>query len=134
MTDPKPRDDALISAEKRSEDGRFIVPPLSPGRPKGARNKLGEKFVEDLLADWEEHGVAAIAEVRAEKPDQYLKVVASVIPKELNVTVQDYDDLSDDELAARFAAAAARLVGGHALGGRGRAKGEGEGRTAPLPN
>lgn len=57
------------------------------GRPKGARSKLGEKFLEDLLASWETSGVAAIAKVIEEKPDQYLKVVASILPKEIAAEV-----------------------------------------------
>ncbi len=53
------------------------------GRPKGARNKLGEKFLEDMYADFKVHGPSVIAQVREEKPDQYLKVVASILPKEI---------------------------------------------------
>ncbi|WP_247645042.1 DUF5681 domain-containing protein [Brucella pituitosa] len=30
------------------------------GRPKGARNKLGESFLEDLLHSWEAQGPAVI--------------------------------------------------------------------------
>lgn len=82
------------------------------GRPKGARHKLGEKFLEDMLADFETHGKAVIEKVRTDDPTQYLKVVASILPKELNVTVSEYDDLSDDELAERFAAIASQLGNG----------------------
>jgi hypothetical protein len=102
--------DALISEEKRDEHGRFVVPPVSPGRPKGARNKLGEAFLQDMLADWEAHGVAAIEAVRDEKPDAYLKVVASILPKELNLRVSEFDDLTDDQLARQLAAIAAQLA------------------------
>ena len=88
------------------------------GRPKGARNKLGEAFITDMLADWEQHGVAVIEAVRAEKPDQYLKVVASILPKELNVKVSELDDLSDDEIDRRLAALAKELArAGFDLGG-----------------
>jgi hypothetical protein len=80
------------------------------GRPKGARNKLGEAFLQDMLADWQEHGVAAIAKVRDEKPDQYLKVVASVLPKELNVRVDEFADLDDSQLARQLAAIASQLA------------------------
>lgn len=80
------------------------------GRPKGARNKLGEEFLQDMLADWAKHGAEAIQKVRAEKPDQYLKVVASVLPKELNVKVSELDDLSDDEIARQLAGLAAQLA------------------------
>ena len=51
------------------------------GRPQGARSKLGEAFLDDLLADWRVSGKQAIAKTRADKPDQYLKVVASILPK-----------------------------------------------------
>jgi hypothetical protein len=103
-------DSAIVSGEKRDERGRFVVPPLSPGRPKGARGKLGEAFLEDLLANWELNGAQTIETVRTEKPDQYLKVVASILPKELNVKVNELDDLTDDQLARQYAAIAESLV------------------------
>lgn len=68
------------------------------GRPKGSRAKLGEAFLSDMMADWEENGAAVIAKVRATKPDQYLKVVASVLPKDLNVNVNGLEEVTDDEL------------------------------------
>lgn len=80
------------------------------GRPKGARSKLGEEFLQDMLADWEVNGKAVIEVVRAEKPDQYLKVVASVLPKELNVKVNELDDLTDDQLARQLRAIATQLA------------------------
>lgn len=54
------------------------------GRPKGARSKLGEDFLKALHADFEKHGAAAIVEVRKTKPDQYIKVIASILPKEID--------------------------------------------------
>jgi Family of unknown function (DUF5681) len=55
------------------------------GRPKGARNKLGEAFLDALQADFEEHGASVIAEVREKLPHQYLKIIASILPKELGL-------------------------------------------------
>jgi len=72
------------------------------GRPKGSRNKLGEQFIEDLYADWQAHGVVTLQRVRDEKPDQYLKVVASILPKDLNVNINQMDDLTDDQLIQRI--------------------------------
>jgi hypothetical protein len=73
------------------------------GRPKGARAKLGEAFVAELLADFLKHGKDAIERVRAEKPDQYLKVIASLLPKDINLSTTPSDeDLTDEELLARF--------------------------------
>lgn len=38
-----------------------------------------------MLADFEQHGAAAVVKVREEKPDQYLKVIASILPKEIEL-------------------------------------------------
>jgi hypothetical protein len=68
------------------------------GRPKGTRNKLGEAFLEAMQKDFDEHGEETIATVRENKPDQYLKVIASILPKDLNVNVNHLHEMSDDEL------------------------------------
>jgi Family of unknown function (DUF5681) len=68
------------------------------GRPRGSRNRLGEAFVDDLCADWKENGPQVIVAVRKNDPSTYLRVVASIIPKELSVTKATLDDVSDEEL------------------------------------
>jgi hypothetical protein len=70
------------------------------GRPKGSRNKLGEDFIAALHDDFEEHGIAAIQAVRTERPDAYIKVIASILPKELKVTTEN--DLTDEQLVERI--------------------------------
>lgn len=93
------------NAAKTRSNGVPIGTPFpkgNPGRPKGSRNKLGEAFLAAMHADFQEHGVAAIEQVRAEKPDQYLKVIASLLPKDLNITVNKFDELSDEELIDRL--------------------------------
>mgnify|MGYP006056044853 CR=1 len=74
--------------------------PGGPGRPKGSRNKLGEAFIEALHDDFAEHGVAAIQRVRDEKPDAYVKVIASLLPKEFKI--ETTSDLTDEQLDARI--------------------------------
>lgn len=69
------------------------------GRPKGSRNKLGEAFVSALQEDFQEHGVGAIVEVRETRPADYLKVIASLLPKEF-VVKKPEDELSDEEMDA----------------------------------
>ena len=57
------------------------------GRPKGSRNKLSEEFVAEVSADWCEHGAAAIKTVREIRPDDYVKVVASLLPRQVQAAV-----------------------------------------------
>ena len=100
-------DEAAISNAEEKPRGRPIQPGqvLNPsGRPKGTRNKLGEAFVKAMHADFEAHGAKVIETVRVEKPDQYLKVIASILPKELNVNTSALGDMSDDELVAVLSA------------------------------
>lgn len=95
-------------------DGIPVGVPFQPGnsgRPKGARNKLGEAFIQALHDDFNEHGVKAIENARAEKPDQYLKVIASLLPKEHRLSVNEqFADMTDDELAERIRQLAATIA------------------------
>jgi hypothetical protein len=75
------------------------------GRPKGSRNKLGEAFITALHDDFQEHGVAVIAKVRDERPHEYLKVVASLLPKQVEIKETAFDGIPDEQLAAIVAAA-----------------------------
>jgi hypothetical protein len=52
---------------------------------------------------FEKHGAAAIEKVRTDKPDAYLKVIAGLLPKDLNLHVRQLDDLSDEQLLVRLA-------------------------------
>lgn len=70
---------------------RVVGVPFKPGqsgnpagRPKGARAKLGEAFIDALLDDWNKNGIDAITKMRAEKAADYVKVIASILPKELS--------------------------------------------------
>jgi hypothetical protein len=72
------------------------------GRPAGARNKLGEDFIQALQESFQAHGADTIETVRVEKPDQYLKVIASILPKDLNVNINQMDGYTDDELIQRI--------------------------------
>ena len=93
-----------------SESQCGLQPPWQPGqsgnpagRPRGSRNRLGEAFVDDLCADWKENGPQVIVAVRKADPSTYLRVVASILPKELSVTKGTFDDVSDDELLGLLA-------------------------------
>jgi hypothetical protein len=85
--------------DRDPETGRFLTGNSGGGRPKGSRNRLGEQFLEALAQDFAEHGRQAIVACREEKPTEYVKVVASLLPKELLVRKDPVDELSDKEIA-----------------------------------
>ena len=59
------------------------------GRPKCARSKLSESFLADLHDVFLEKGKAAIEEVCKEKPAEFLRVIAAVLPKQLGAEDDD---------------------------------------------
>lgn len=78
--------------------------------------------------DFEAHGPAVIARVRDEKPDQYLKVIASILPKDINLNVNPIGEMTDDELIERIRKLDATIQpflasqGENGTGGRDRAQ------------
>ncbi|UVK51885.1 hypothetical protein DBIPINDM_005208 [Mesorhizobium sp. AR02] len=64
-------------------------------RPKRTKKTLGDDFLAAVRADFRAHGAGVIAEVRADKPDQYLKIVLSVLPKDFDVSINQLDAFSD---------------------------------------
>ena len=79
------------------------------GRPKGSRHKFSEAFVQALALDFEEHGAETIRKVRESDPVAYLRVCSALVPKQLEVRKDPYEDLSDEELEATIAALLKRL-------------------------
>jgi hypothetical protein len=55
------------------------------GRVPGSKNKISEKFISAITADFEQHGETVIEQVRIEKPENYLKIVADLVPKDYNI-------------------------------------------------
>lgn len=92
------------------KSGRFLTGNSGGGRPKGSRNRLGEAFVQALHDDFQRHGIETIEKVRSERPHEYLKVVASLLPKQLEIKESDFDSFSDDELAAFVVAARSAIA------------------------
>jgi hypothetical protein len=68
------------------------------GRMKGSRNLLSKAFIDALAKEFQEHGAEAIRIVRIERPHEFLKVVASLLPKEFEITTSNIREVSDDEL------------------------------------
>jgi hypothetical protein len=100
MTDMKARNNGKGTRKPPPVEHQFK--PGNPGRPKGSRNKLGEDFIQALAADFEKHGAETIERVRVQSPAAYLKVVASLLPKDVNLNVNNLDSLTDEQLLARL--------------------------------
>ncbi len=56
-----------------------------PGRPKGSRNKLAESYLHDLYEHYLEHGKEAIQWLFENDRAVYVKLIAQLIPKDLDI-------------------------------------------------
>jgi hypothetical protein len=69
------------------------------GRPKGSRNKFSEEFLDDFREVWAEEGSNAIKTMAKDRPGDFVRVAAMLVPKELLLGRSNpLADLSDDEL------------------------------------
>jgi hypothetical protein len=87
----------------RRSNGTFVT---SPGRTRGARNWLTVRVFEDVLSHWNEpsgpdasmtKGMAALEIMLKEKPNEYVRAVLSIMPKELQIE-SVMSDMSDEQL------------------------------------
>ena len=91
----------------RRPNGTFMLG--AGGRTKGTRNRLAAKVFEDIFAHWCEpsvaeastcKGQAALEMLYRERPGDYLRLTASVLPKEFifESATAELDDEQIDEL------------------------------------
>jgi Family of unknown function (DUF5681) len=74
------------------------------GRPANAKQKLSDSFLADMLAAWERDGKKAIERVIEERPHEFIKTVAAILPKDINIRKEVVQELSDDDLTAALIA------------------------------
>jgi hypothetical protein len=88
----------------RRPNGTFMLG--AGGRTKGTRNRLAAKVFEDIFAHWCEpsvaeastcKGQAALEMLYRERPGDYLRLTASVLPKEF-VFESAMAELNDDQI------------------------------------
>ncbi len=85
------------------------------GLAVGTRNRLNARFLNALADDFQEHGKEAIERTRIEEPGTYVKVCASLLPKQIEQT-QPLDDLNDADLMAVLEYLRGRLAAGSGKG------------------
>ena len=61
-----------------------------------ARQKLGEKLISVLAEDFEVHGEATIRRLREEDPSTYTRIVASLLPRAVEMTLQQQTPIGID--------------------------------------
>jgi hypothetical protein len=80
--------------------------PTNGGRPRGSKNRLARRVLEDLLAIWDEpisegksttRGQAALRIMSRERPNEFAKLYAGILPRELTIETVAAE-LGDDEL------------------------------------
>ena len=76
------------------------------GRPKGSRNKLSEEFFQDLCDAWQAFGKPALETMAMLYPVEFVRLVASLMPKEPEATITPVtvmERMSDAQLDALIA-------------------------------
>jgi hypothetical protein len=73
---------------QRNGAGQFVAGHIGVGgRKPGSRNKLGEQFISDLADCWQKHGAQALERCALEEPAQFVRVVASLLPREAELNI-----------------------------------------------
>ncbi|MGE0235273.1 hypothetical protein [Methylocystis sp.] len=99
-------DGTLDSAKQRDAKGQLL-----PGHTlwrnhlpkttrKGSRNLFPKAFVEALRNDYELHGATAIENCRISEPAAYLRLIASLLPKE--IPKRPVEQMTDAELESEI--------------------------------
>jgi hypothetical protein len=101
---------AALEAYKWKQ-GQTVASGLHPPTHNGGRSRsaLSRAFVQALKQDFDIHGPDVIAKAREEDPSGYLRIIASLLPKEVEVKTNRLDELSDEQLDAAITAARAIL-------------------------
>src|SRR5262249_33505893 len=62
-------------------------PPVSPGRPRGARTRLSDKLLNELAEKFEQHGAAAMDVVAKRMLEKFLAFAFGILPRDVLIEV-----------------------------------------------
>jgi Family of unknown function (DUF5681) len=82
------------------------------GKPVGSRNRLQGDFLRDLADDYATHGRSALVAMRENHPADYIRMIASLLPKQIEAK-RVIDEVSDDDLLAILDAIGRDRPAGH---------------------
>ncbi len=85
-----------VKQEERTRDGKGRWLPgktANPaGRPKGIKHKLSASFINDLALHWQAEGGDILRRVTEEDPAAVLRVIASLVPREMMLKLEGGND------------------------------------------
>ncbi|MCC8961723.1 hypothetical protein H8A95_05155 [Bradyrhizobium sp. Pear76] len=67
------------------------------GRPQGARSKFADAACADALKHWTSGGSDVLERVKKEDPSTYLRVMFSIIPKDIAVSIEQRNGPLDSQ-------------------------------------
>jgi hypothetical protein len=80
--------ETAVTIDRDAKNGRFLSGcKPGPGRGLGSRNRLSDSFVQDLASLWERRGIECLEAVARDDPATLLRVVASLMPKDINLSI-----------------------------------------------
>jgi hypothetical protein len=101
-TDPMAKSEVpLTPPATRGHTGRFLTGNNGGGRPVGSRNRLTDAFLSAIADDFAANGANAIGKVRSTDPTAYLKLVSSLVPRQLVLQRErdyDFSDMTIEEI------------------------------------
>jgi hypothetical protein len=68
------------------------------GRRQGARNRISTALLVAFADDFEKFGEETVRITRVERPIEYLRIAASLLPKEFEITDNRLGEMTDEEL------------------------------------
>lgn len=89
---------------------RFVPGQTGRAKQKGTRDRMSAAFLAALADDFEAHGKEAVEKVRQDDPSTYLRIFATLAPKEMEIS-RPLDGISD-ELLDKVIAVITAAVGG----------------------